>query len=165
MALAAQPPPKTIDQYFADWEDHVFGFGYGTGERPILTALKTFFETEDERHCYDYEALEKALTPPTAWLLITLLCKADVLEYGGSPRYSWPTLDKGDRVKMFVASHTVDELVEIVHARMKAKRYVSCDPDQCTCEPGVLREGKEHGNSAENYICQNPFWLESAPWP
>ena len=30
---------KTLEDNFVDWEGHVFGFGYGTGEPHTLSAL------------------------------------------------------------------------------------------------------------------------------
>jgi hypothetical protein len=125
---------KTIDENFIDWESHVFGFGYGTGERHTLGALKGFFGAiGDERgsHTYNYETIERALGPIVTWLLINALCKADIIEYGTSPRYGWLT-DEGKELQAYLARHTLDELVEL-----------------CNCGPKGYEEGRR---------CPNPFW-------
>jgi len=85
---------KTEAEYFRDWESHVFGYGYGTGEAYVIPVLKTFLEHCNEgyyKHSYQYDVLEKAVTAPVAWLLINTLCHADIIEYGTSPRYAWLT--------------------------------------------------------------------------
>ena len=85
---------NTIEQHFINWESHTFGYGYGTGEPHILPALKAFFDClgrDGNLHAYDYQRLESALTPTVAWLLINVLCSADILEYGTSPRHGWLT--------------------------------------------------------------------------
>jgi len=38
-------PMKTIEDHFADWERDKLGLGYGTGEEPVLGALKAFSST------------------------------------------------------------------------------------------------------------------------
>lgn len=142
---------RTLESYFADWEDHAFGMGYGTGEEHTLAALKTFFATvgqgepEDRQHCYDYQKLEAALTPTVAWLLINALCKweVDVIEYGTSPRFAWLN-DNGIKLKEFFATKTVDELVAICSG---AETEYGCGPNYCNCGPdGVVR------------VCPNPFF-------
>lgn len=141
---------RTLDSYFTDWVHEVFGFGYGTGERPILTALKDFLALCPESGCYDYEVLEKGVTPTVAWLLINGLCDhdVDVFEYGTSPRYAWLT-NKGKRLKAFVASKTVDELIELA---CPPEMEFGCGPSYCNCSsPSGYVEGA---------ICQNPFWLD-----
>lgn len=60
---------KNLDECFNDRFNQYFGYGYGTGEKPVLSALKTFFEsfgdnTSSER--YNYQTLEKALGSSTA---------------------------------------------------------------------------------------------------
>lgn len=141
---------KTIEQHFADWEGHVFGFGYGSGEPHVLAALKMFFANfgEDDRpNSYSYEHLEAAVTPAIAWLLINALCHADVIEYGTSPRYGWLTAE-GERVKAFVNGHSADDLVQLCCDRDES--YHPCYPNACNCGP----EGYEKGRK-----CGNPFWV------
>lgn len=159
---------KSIDDYFADWEGDAFGFGYGTGEEHIVPALKKFFECagkatpvseESKRilglpdhyydplpHSFDYRILEEELTPLVAWLLINVLCRCDVLEYGSSPRHPWLT-DEGERLKAYVDAKTADELVENVTRR--DENYIRCDSGVCNCGPGDYIEGP---------FCPNPFW-------
>jgi hypothetical protein len=137
---------KTIEQNFADWESTAFGFGYGSGERPVFVALKEFFAAfEADGRSYQYEKLEAAVTAPTAWLLINRLCsyQIKVIEYGTSPRYGWLT-QEGENLKRFIDSRSVDELVDIACNHVDV-----CYPDACNCGP----EGYEEGR-----VCFNPFW-------
>lgn len=142
-------PQKSIEDSFRDWESDVFGFGYGSGEEPVLTALKGFiaclYDSKDARS-YDYAKLETVLTPAVTWLLINALCHADIIEYGTSPRFGWLTR-KGERLRDFIGSHTIDELVEICCNH--DENYSSCSPDSCNCG--------EHGY-VEGRKCPNPFW-------
>lgn len=144
---------KTAVDHFRDWESSTFGFGYGSGEPHIIIALRRFFELcneGDSGHSYDYEKLESALTPTVAWLLINILCKVDIIEYGTSPRFAWLT-SKGERLKEFVLSHTSEELITI--ACGDDEGHTPCYPDACNCreEGCVKRKGA---------ICQNPFWID-----
>lgn len=143
--------PKPIEDQFADWEGQVFGLGYGTGEDHTILALKMFFGAfgKDGRpNCYDYRKLEEACTPAVAWLLINVLCHADVIEYGTSPRYGWLT-PHGERLKAFIASKSVDELVEM--ATHHDEHYTPCYPDACNCGPNGYEEGRR---------CENAFWSD-----
>lgn len=142
---------KTIEESFADWEGHVFGFGYGTGEQHTLGALKAFMAAvgkPDLPNGYDYERLEAACGPAVAWLLINALCRhtVDIVEYGTSPRFGWLT-PEGERLKAFIDSKTVDELYEITAGR--PDDYVPCYPDACNCGINGYEEGRK---------CANPFW-------
>lgn len=142
---------KTIEESFRDWESHVFGFGYGTGEEHTLAALKGFLAAvgrhpkDDEPHCYDYRALEEAVTPTVAWLLISTLCHAEILEYGVSPRHGWLTKE-GIALKAFVDSKNVEELIAVCHV----KNSDECYPDACNCGPDGYEKGRK---------CVNPFWV------
>ena len=44
---------------FRQWEGRIFGAGYGSGEFPIMKAVKTFFDCLENERSYDYEKLEK----------------------------------------------------------------------------------------------------------
>jgi len=136
------PFSKTDEQFFLDWECAVFGYGYGSGERHTLKSLKDFLSSFDHR--YDYEELEKKLGGELTWLMITILAKVDILEYGTSPRYAWLT-NSGELLQKFVKKHSVDELYEIV---MNQDEYdesgvAHCDYSNCNCYPeqmsGVCR--------------------------
>ena len=96
---------------FCKWESDALGYGYGSGEKHALGALKSFFACFD--HQYDYRDLESNLGGGIAWLLINLLCHEDVLEYGTSPRFGWLT-SKGEELRDFISSHSVDELTDII---------------------------------------------------
>ena len=138
---------KTLEDYFADWEGHNFGFGYGSGEEHTIWALKTFLKACPEDGGYDYKTLEARLGAVIAWLLINALCKADIFEYGTSPRYAWFT-EKGKRLKAFIGSQTLDDLVEMTN---RDQNYFYCDPHDCNCGPSGYEAGR---------VCQNPFWID-----
>lgn len=139
---------KTLDQHFADWESHVFGFGYGTGEAHTIPALMKFMSLcveHDTGRAYDYQKLEEELTPTVAWLLINRLCGygVDIIEYGTSPRCGWLT-SQGEALRDYLAGKTLDQVVAIVCSRTEHDE--ECYPDVCNCmseEP-----------------CHNPFWIE-----
>lgn len=137
---------KSLDDNFTDWESDAFGLGYGTGERPILTALKTFLDNCPESGAYDHEVLASELTPVVAWLLINRLGRLDILEYGTSPRYAWLTKE-GLALKRFVGSKSIDELYELTAGR--DEDYWTCAPDACNCGPNGYEKGR---------VCVNPFW-------
>lgn len=136
---------KTLDEYFSDWEGHVFGFGYGTGEMYILPALKDFFGNLENGRSYDHRNLEKQYGPLSAWLIINILCRADILEYGTSPRFGWLT-KKGERLRDFVSDKDADSLYEMTR---HDNNYSPCYPDACNCGP----DGYE-----VDRVCANPFW-------
>jgi hypothetical protein len=141
---------KTIEQHFTDWESHVFGYGYGTGEEFIIPALRQFLElcARTENGGYHHEKLSAVLTPTVAWLLINILCDADIIEYGTSPRGGWLT-SKGQRLKEFVLARTVDELLELTCRTMEDDGHDHCSPDFCNCGPNGYEPNKR---------CPNPFW-------
>jgi hypothetical protein len=131
---------KTLEQHFADWEASTFGFGYGTGEEPVLTALKAFMDGMPEER-YDYQELEKRLTPAVAWLLINALCHDDKIEYGTSPRFGWLT-GTGAALARFIKDRSADQLVT---ATDQGDDYIHCYIDHCNCDDGDCRK-------------DNPFW-------
>ena len=140
---------KSIEDNFVDWESWVFGFGYGSGEEYTLNALKTFFATVGRLNlpnAYESGALEKALTPTVAWLLINTLCHADVIDYGTSPRFGWLSRE-GEALKLFTDSHSLEELYNICVDRPEG--YIHCMPDACNCGPRGYQAGAK---------CPNPFW-------
>ena len=137
---------KTVEQHFTDWESEAFGYGYGTGEEHVLAALKAFFAAVPVgapagESNYNYNALEKALTPQVAWLLINALCHQDAIEYGTSPRYGWLT-DSGEALGKFFNEHSVEQLEELTSPDQE---YVHCFPSYCNCRDGDCRP-------------LNPFW-------
>lgn len=141
---------KTIDLHFYDWESHVFGFSYGSGEPHILPALRAFFEACPEDDAYDFEVLEAKLTPAVAWLLINVLNRPGVraLNYGSSPRYGFLTRE-GKALRTFMLSKTVDQLIEIVTDPPGDDPIITCSPTGCNCGP----KGYE-----PDRVCENPFW-------
>jgi hypothetical protein len=139
---------KSIDDYFADWEGHVFGFGYGSGEEHTLAALKRFMDHCPMDTAYDYRILEEALTPTVTWLLINTLGHASIIEYGTSPRYAW-LRPKGKALKAYIDSKTVEQLCE---QTSRDQNYSPCYPDACNCGPDGYEKGR---------VCQNPFFLDT----
>ena len=114
---------------------YFFGYGYGTGEQHIIPALKIFFELCNEKlhpdhSSYRHETIETGLTPTVTWLLINSLCKADIIQYGTSPRSGWLT-PEGDRLKKYMLSKEADDLYDIVMDY--SEDYVPCDPEHCNC--------------------------------
>lgn len=141
---------KTIEESFRDWESHVFGYGYGTGEPHTLRALKNFLAAigrDDHPHAYNYEVLEERCSAENTWFLINILCHADIIEYGSSPRYGWLTKE-GEALRAFVSAKTVDELVDLCCAH--DNEYIPCYPDACNCGPQDYVKGQK---------CLNPFWI------
>ncbi len=135
---------KSNADYFADWEGHAFGFGYGTGEAHVLSALKLLMAAvgdEDSADAYRFEALETAVGHAVAWLLINRLCTVGILEYGTSPRYGWLT-EWGVALRDYLASRSAGELCDDVIGR--DENYHHCYQDRCNCDGPTP--------------CQNPFW-------
>lgn len=147
----ADAAPKTTAQYFADWESHVFGFGYGTGEEHTIPALRTLLALCDrsENGGYDYRLIVTDLGAEVTWLLINILGHADVIEYGTSPRFGWLTA-QGQALRRFVMAHSEAELIALTETDTE---YHHCYPDACNCGPTGYEEGR---------VCRNPFWLEAA---
>jgi hypothetical protein len=147
--MAEHQTAKAAGDYFRDWEGHAFGFGYGTGEPVIIPVVKDFlaaFGIDESSRGYDYTVLEGAVGGPAAWLLINRLCQLNVIEYGTSPRFGRLTT-RGERLRDYFASKTVDELLEDL---VEPENYHGCYPDHCNCD-GPAK-------------CVNPFWTD-APLP
>lgn len=141
---------RDLSSYFVDWESHVFGFGYGSGEPHTVSALRAFFvlcpPDDASSRTYDFQVIEHALTPTVAWLLISALGHADIIEYGSSPRYGWLT-PNGYRLRDFMLSKTPDELVALTTEA--DQEQPQCGPDVCNCRPDGYEAGRK---------CPNPFW-------
>ena len=118
------------DKHFIDWESNVFGYGYGDGEKHIFTALSYFFNLIPGDDNYDFRVLENNLGKSTAWLLINILCRDDIIVYGGSPRFGWLS-KKGIILKEYMTGHTIEELCKIIEVD---DRYTYCFPDLCQCD-------------------------------
>lgn len=122
---------KTIEHQFKDWNQYYIGYGYGTGEEHTLRALKTFLEATDKGNMYDFRNLEIAVTPTVAWLLINILCDADIIEYGTSPRTGWLSV-AGRELKTFVSKYSAAQLYTICCAGF-GELYIYCCPEFCNC--------------------------------
>jgi hypothetical protein len=101
------------DKRFRAWEMKVFGCGYGTGEEHTLSALKVFLTAVPEEGTYDFQKLEAAVTPTVAWLLISTLCHANIIEYGTSPRFGWLT-PKGHALRAYVEARSVEQMYDVL---------------------------------------------------
>lgn len=132
-----------MDEYFRDWESNAFGFGYGSGEEFIIPTIKKFMalvpELDAESRTYDSGVLEKELGGETAWFLINVFGKQDIIEYGTSPRFAWLT-EQGYALKKYLSERSVDQLFEAIQ---HDESYAECWPDSCNCTPDE---------------CHNPFW-------
>lgn len=130
---------KTVEEYFLDWETHLFGYGYGTGETPVLTALNDFLKAIPMNvrgsYQYDYKVLEKAVGASTAWLLLNILIRDNKIEYGTSPRYGWLSED-GIALSKFFKDHTLDKIIKTVCYNNNS---TYCWPEQCQCDDGDCR--------------------------
>lgn len=132
---------KSIEDYFCDWEENLFGFGYGSGEEPILSALKRFFSLVPTDSYYDHIKLEKELTPEVAWLLINILCRAHHIEYGTSPRTGWLT-KSGKNLQLFFKQTPIKNLLLMLRHE---EEYFPCTLEYCNCGISDCRP-------------ENPFW-------
>lgn len=106
---------------FKGWEQEAFGYGYGTGEEPVLTAVRDFFawvEEEGDVKKYDYEVMENKLGKTVAWLLINVMCKTGIIEYGTSPRYGWLTA-KGRELMDFFGENPLEEMYDIINQEVE----------------------------------------------
>lgn len=140
--------PKSNEDYFADWESHAFGFGYGSGEKHTIPAIKAFFELcpDGGAKAYDFRQLEDRLGATVAWLLINRFAQLGVLEYGSSPRFAWLT-PHGKVLKAYIDDRSADYLVKLTE---RNEDYAHCYPDACNCG--------EKGYDSKR-VCQNPFWV------
>jgi hypothetical protein len=135
---------KTIDDYFTDWESHVFGYGYGTGEPHVFQALRNFFCSVSIDGRYSYETLESGCSPQVAWLLISAFGHAGVIDYGTSPRHGWLT-ENGKALAEYIRARSVDQLIV---ATDRDENYAGCFPDYCNCV-----------GAKDSGCCDlNPFW-------
>lgn len=132
MTPTLSPEEKITDKNFIDWEKHVFGYGYGTGEVYTIEVLRSFFElcSGGPGTQYDYEKLEEKLGGPSTWLLINVFGHSGIIEYGTSPRYGWLTR-AGEMLKEYMLSKTFNELYELV--MNDSGPQISCFPDLCQC--------------------------------
>jgi hypothetical protein len=117
------------DKHFRDWEAHVFGYGYGTGENFIIPLLIRFFTILHQDGHYEHEFLESEFGGSAAWLLINTLCHADILEYGTSPRYGWLT-EKGKLLRDYFKDKMPDEVCAVLEY---GEENVPCYPEHCNC--------------------------------
>ena len=130
------------EKHFREWEQEAFGYGYGTGETYILPALHAFFLHLEDGHAYTAATMEEGLGGTAAWLLINVLCRTQMLDYGTSPRFGWLTR-QGQRLRDYVLSKTPEELYEIVTQDMDPAQPL-CSRTFCHCEDGMETAGCRH---------------------
>lgn len=134
---------KEEDIWFVKWERNTFGSGYGTGEMPILSTVKVFFNSIEDR-MYNFQKLELLLGETVCWLVINALAKVDNIEWGTSSRFGWLT-PSGELLKKYFDSKTNEELYEICMT----------NEDICECN-GEIKEHKD--------CKQPPFLDEKYAW-
>lgn len=145
---------KTEDEYFRDWFHEPFGFGYGTGETPILYQLRALVELlhwneSGDNYTYDHKELEDGLGEATAWLLINALANNHDIEYGTSPRFGW-FYGHAKRLVDYIKAHEVEEMYETV--ANYSQDYHICFGGYCDCEPS---------GQVEHRCLYNPFWNDT----
>ena len=128
------------DLWFIEWEQEVFGFGYGTGEEHTLKSIKKFFEYLND-NSYSYEILEEKLGQEVTWLLINIFGHNNIIEYGTSARFGWLT-SNGEMVRDYFKDKSINELYKILMSDIETV---------CKCN-GEIKEHKECG--------KNPFLNE-----
>lgn len=133
---------------FKQWESRVFGYGYGSGEEPVLKAIKVFFESLEPSDgignpMYDYELLEGLLGETVTWLLINAFAHNNVIEYGTSARHGWIS-NCALFVRDYIKDKSVDELYDILMS----------DEDFCECEGAWHEECGENEMIKEDYACE-----------
>lgn len=137
---------KTIEQHFYDWFSGVFEYGYGSGDEPMLVALRDFMTCcKPPNGSYDYRDLEAKMGKIVTWLMINTLCHAGIIEYGTSPRFGWLT-PQGNAVRTYLCDRPWEQVTAAYETiqTMECGDYVSCFPDHCNCEEG--------------HKCANPFF-------
>lgn len=127
------------DKHFREFEQDAFGYGYGTGEAHILPAVRAFLLHLEGGHAYTAQAMEYALGATVAWLLINVLCRTKILDYGTSPRYGWIT-PQGERLRDYVLSKTAEELYEIATAEVDHDHPL-CSRNWCNCPDALEGQG------------------------
>ena len=135
---------KTIEQQFRDWENSVFGYGYGTGEVHTLKNLKDFFSNINSDGTYDFTILEKNLGAEQAWLMINILCKVNIIEYGTSPKFGFLS-PCGKRLMEFIQNKNVKELYDIAltyDEDMCGIDYCNCDEKNSSCKNNMFFDNK-----------------------
>lgn len=133
--------PVVTDQHFIDWESHVFGYGYGDGEPEIVPAIASFLKMSKEDG-YIYVDLQARFGKLAAWLLINTLCKADIIDYGASPRCGFLT-EKGHSLADYFETRAVDQILDLFNRPDDENSY--CHPTHCNCDKP----------------CNNPLFLET----
>ena len=129
---------------FKQWESRVFGSGYGSGELPILKAVKVFFNSLEDRS-HDFEKLEKELGDTITWLLINAFDKGNVIEWGTSARFGWLT-SCGEYVRDYIKNKTPEELYEIV-----------MEDDETICECDGEMKDKGHEDCGKNPMVNEKY--------
>ena len=132
---------KSLEVQFKEWFESNFGYGYGSGEEPMLRSLRIFFgacfyDDDDPKQegypRYQYTTLEELLGKPLAWFLINKFCENDIINYGSSPRFGWVE-NRGKRLKKFFEERSINELLEIVfednEKELCTEQYCFCDAD------------------------------------
>lgn len=155
--VAVSANERTLDSYFRDWYEEVFGYGYGSGEPHILSVIREFMRCICDDGKYDYEHMEQTLGGPVAWLLIDTFCRKNIIEYGTSPRVGWFE-PEGMAVREYVNSKSLDDLVRIVtgydpdgDGDGDGMNQYCCCTTHCNCS-------EEEDEGRKNGCTKNPFF-------
>lgn len=121
---------KSDDEVFKDWFNDTYGYGYGTGEKPILTAIMIFLGncSSNENHIYSYDEIEKVIGKAATWMLISVFCKQDLVDYGTSPRFAWLT-EKGKWLLNYLKGKSLQYLYSLV----MYNSFSECSSEYCNC--------------------------------
>ena len=133
---------KSLELQFKEWFYSNFGYGYGSGEEPVLRAIRAFFgacfydndDVKEEGYPrYQYTTLEELLGQPLAWVLINKFCDDDIINYGSSSRYGWIE-NRGIRLKKFLEERSISELLVIL---FKDNERELCTEQYCYCDDNI----------------------------
>lgn len=91
-----------------------FECGYGTGEQYTIPIMYKFMELLAERS-YDFQVMSVAFGEVTTWVLIELLARCDLIDWGTSSRFGWIT-ERGEQLRDMMRKFTQEEMYEIVTA-------------------------------------------------
>jgi len=101
--------------------------------RDFFDNLGVDFGDSFSKYGYRTKELEKCMNPTVLWLLINVLCKAYILEYGTSPRNGWLT-KRGICLHEYFKTKTDDELYDIINS--VDMTYNHCSSTHCCCGKG-----------------------------
>lgn len=108
------------DRMFASLCSDKLGWGAYGGDEALYPALRSFLMwcTPSEGSgvpAYDYRDVSEVIGAAAAWLLVYALVRADLVEYGTSPRFGWLT-PEGCWLRDYVKNRTPEQLADVHQA-------------------------------------------------